>query len=180
VDFLPDLPLCREASNCYSLHRSRRFSSPSGRPLVLNKLQDFFPKHNYGKIAATIRTGIHKASIAIQIQPSGRQSSWSGCTSIKYGNYVHQITRLDDQPPGPDARSLYMKITCSGRATVQKTRQHRSDAALKQERFSAKFFEFRSHSCPSEQPMTTVRTVPSFIKPDAHLNPQPINRGPLS
>jgi hypothetical protein len=41
---------------------------------------------------------IHKASIAIQIQTSGRQSSWSGPACIRYGNCVHQINRPDDNP----------------------------------------------------------------------------------
>jgi hypothetical protein len=54
--FRPDLPLCREASNCSSLHSSGHFSSTSGRLSVFDKLQDFFPKHNYWKIAATVRT----------------------------------------------------------------------------------------------------------------------------
>jgi len=121
---------------------------------------------------------IHKASIAIQIQMSGRQSSWFGRVCIKYGNCVHQINRPDDHPPGPNTRSLYKEITCSERATVRTTGQHRPDAALKQERFLAKFLEFRLHSCPSERPMTTIRMAPSFIKPDAHLNCQPINKGP--
>jgi hypothetical protein len=58
---------------------------------------------------------IHKASIAIQIQTSGR-------VSIRYGNCVHQISHPDDHPPGPDARSLYMEITYSERATVQMTK----------------------------------------------------------
>jgi hypothetical protein len=62
---------------------------------------------------------------------------------------MHQINCPDDRPPGPDARNLYMEITCSERATVQMTEQHRPDGALKQERFSVKFLEFRSHSCPS-------------------------------
>jgi len=35
---------------------SGRFSSTSGRLSVFDKLQDFFPKHSYGKIAATART----------------------------------------------------------------------------------------------------------------------------
>jgi hypothetical protein len=39
-----------------------------------------------------------------------------------------------------------MEITCSERATVRMTGQHRPDATLKQERFSTKFTEFRSHS----------------------------------
>jgi hypothetical protein len=121
---------------------------------------------------------IHKASIVIQIQTSGCQSAWSGRACIRYGNCVHQISRLDDHPPGPDARSLYMEITCSERATVRTTGHHRPDATLKQERSSAKFLEFWSYSCPSGRPMTTVRTALSFIKPDAHLNCQPINTGP--
>jgi hypothetical protein len=70
----------------------------------------------------------------------------------------------------------YRKIA----ATVRTTGQHRMDVALKQERFLAKFFEFRLHSCPSGRPMTTVRMAPSFIKPDAHLNYLHINRGPLA
>jgi hypothetical protein len=70
---------------------------------------------------------IHKASIAIQIQPSGRQSAWSGRACIRYGNCVHQISRPDDHPPGPDARSLYMEITCSGCETVRTWLSNRKD-----------------------------------------------------
>jgi hypothetical protein len=113
---------------------------------------------------------IYKASIAIQIQTFGRQSAWSDRASIRYENFLHQISRPDDHSPGPDARSLYMEITCSGGATVRMTGHQRSDTALKQERSAAKFLEFRSHSCPSGQSMTTVQTAPSFIKPNAHLN----------
>jgi hypothetical protein len=93
-------------------------------------------------------------------------------------NCVHQISRPDDHPPGLDMRSLYMEVTCSERATVQTTGQHRPDAAFKQERFSAKFSKFGLHSCLSGRPMTTVGMAPSFIKLDAHLNRQPLNRGP--
>jgi hypothetical protein len=82
---------------------------------------------------------IHKASIAIQIQRSGCQSAWSGRACIRYGNCVHQISRPDDRSPGPDTQSLYMEITCSGRATVRTPVPHRLDAALKQERSSEKF-----------------------------------------
>jgi hypothetical protein len=123
-------------------------------------------------------TLIHKASIAIQIQTSGRQSAWSRRASIRYGNCVHQISHPDNHSPGPDARSLYMEISCSGHATVRTTGHNYLDTAFKHERSSAKFLEFRSQSCSSGRSMTTVRTVPSFIKPDAHLNCQPINRGP--
>jgi hypothetical protein len=47
----------------------------------------------------------------------------------------------------------------------------------KQERFLVKILEFWSYSWPFGRPMTTVRTVPIFVIPDAHLSPQPINRG---
>jgi hypothetical protein len=72
---------------------------------------------------------IHNGSIAIQIQTSGRRSSWSERTCIRYGNCVHQINRPDDHPLGSNARSLYMEITCSGRATVRTIGHHRPDAA---------------------------------------------------
>jgi hypothetical protein len=121
---------------------------------------------------------IHKASIVIQIQTSRRKSAWSRRACIKYGNCVLQINRLDNHPPCPDTRSLCIEISCSRRATVWMTVHHRPDAALKQERFSAKVLEFQSYNCRSGRPMTTIWMAPNFIKPDAHLNCQPINRGP--
>jgi hypothetical protein len=105
---------------------------------------------------------------------------WSGHAYDRYGNCVQQITSPGGHPPGSDAQSLYKEITCNGRATVRTSVPHRPDAALKRERSSAKFSKFRSHSCPSGRPMTTVQTAPSFIKPDAHLIPHPINRGPCT
>jgi len=62
---------------------------------------------------------IHKGSITIQIQTSGRQSTWSRRAYIRYRNYVHQISRSENHPPCSDARSLYMDITCSGRRGTQ-------------------------------------------------------------
>jgi hypothetical protein len=38
---------------------------------------------------------IHKARIAIQIQPSGRQSAWSGRAFNKYGNCVFNFNHPD-------------------------------------------------------------------------------------
>jgi hypothetical protein len=108
---------------------------------------------------------IHKARIAIQIQPSGRQSTWSRCSFNrygncvfnfnrsdaclswfgralnKYGNYVLKINRLDGRPPWSGRAKPYMEITCNGRATVWRTVPHHPDAALKQERFLAKISE---------------------------------------
>jgi hypothetical protein len=54
--FRPDLPLCREALNCSSLHPSGCFNSTSWRHSMFDQLWDFFPKHRYGKIAATVLT----------------------------------------------------------------------------------------------------------------------------
>jgi hypothetical protein len=77
---------------------------------------------------------IHKARIAFQIQPFGRQSalsgcafnrygncefnfnrldaclSWSGRALIWYGNCMLKINRPDGHPLGPDARTLIWKL----------------------------------------------------------------------
>jgi len=111
------------------------------------KFQDFFPNTDMRRL----------------LQPSGQCGIPSERASIRYGNCVHLINHPNDHPPSPDARSLYMEITCSGCATVRTTVHHRPDAALKQERSSSKFFEFWSHSSLSGRPMTTVWTAPNFI-----------------
>jgi len=105
---------------------------------------------------------IHKARIAIQIHPSGRQSAWSGRTFNRYGNCVFNFNRLDaflswsrhaliwygncvlkinypdGHPPWSGHAKPYMEITCSRRAIVRTTVPHRLDAVLKNERFSEK------------------------------------------
>jgi hypothetical protein len=162
-------------SFCSSLHPSGRFSRPSERLSVI-ELQIFFPKANmgrllqlsrllskskYGKIVATVQT----TWIPVRMCYSLRQVCNSNSTVQR--SVCH----------GPDAWSLSKEITCSERAIVRTIVPHRPNAALKQERFSAKISEFWSHSCPSGRPMSTVRTAPVFIKAVTHLNPQPINRG---
>jgi len=133
---------------------------------------------------------IYKARIAIQISPSGRQSAlvrtraqliwkWpirlqpSGRVHNRYGNYVLKFSCPDAHPPWSGHTKPYKEITCSGRATVRTTVSHRLDAALKQERFSAKF---------SENPvaLVSVRTASVHISEVSHSAPQPINRGPLA
>jgi hypothetical protein len=59
-------------------------------------------RHGYGKTAAIVR-----ASHASNIQPSGRQPSWSGRSSFIYGNCVHQFNRSDDSRHGSDAPKPY-------------------------------------------------------------------------
>jgi hypothetical protein len=94
--FRSDLSLCREVSNCSSLHLSRRFSSPSGQLSVFDKLQDFFPKHSYGKIAAVVRT----TWIPILMHSSIRQVS------------QFKSRRPGDGPHGSDVRASNMEIEC--------------------------------------------------------------------
>jgi len=94
--FRLDLPLCQEVSNCSSSHPSRRFSSTSRRLSVFNKLQDFFPKHSYGKIAATVRT----MWIPVRTHSSIRQVS------------QFKSRRPDASQHGPDARASDMEIVC--------------------------------------------------------------------
>jgi hypothetical protein len=135
--FRPDLPFCREASNCSTLHPSGRFSSTSERHSVFDQLWDFFPKTqiwedrcNYpDDVDSRPNALIHKASSAFKIQTSGHQTSWSGCTSYIYENYMHQINRPDNHSFGPNERSLNMEIVCSEGATVRMTGQLCLDAA---------------------------------------------------
>jgi hypothetical protein len=95
-------------------------------------------RHSYGKTAATVRMMCDpvrtmssiRQERAYQVQPSGRQPSWSGRSSFIYGNCVHQFNRLDVSLQGPDAPSLIMVISCSRSATVRTLGQHRPDAAL--------------------------------------------------
>jgi hypothetical protein len=65
----------------------------------------------------------------------------------------------------------YMEVTCNGRVTVRTTVSYRSDAALKQERFSAKISK-------NYVALLSVQTAFVHITAVAHSAPQPINRGP--
>jgi hypothetical protein len=84
-----------------------------------------------------------KASSQFKLNCPDTCLPWSGRAYARYRNCVQQITRPDVHPPGPDARSLYKEITCSGRATVPTTVPHRPNAGLKQERSSVKFLELQ-------------------------------------
>jgi len=95
--FRLDLPLCREASNCSSLHPSERHS-------VFDQLWDFLPKHRYGKIVATVRAMWNP----ILTRSSIRKVSHS--KSRHPGASLH----------GPDARASDMEIACI-RSTVRTT-----------------------------------------------------------
>jgi hypothetical protein len=88
--FCPDLPLCQEASNCSSLHLYGRFSNTFERHSVFDQLQDFFPKHRYGKFVAT----------PVRMRSSIRQVSHS------------KSRRPDASLHGLDARASDMEIAC--------------------------------------------------------------------
>jgi hypothetical protein len=133
--FRPDLPLCREVSNCSSLHPSERFSSSSGQLSVFDKLQDFFPKYSYGKIAATVRT----TWIPVRTRLSIRQVS------------QFKSRRLDASQHGPEARTSDMEIACI-KSIVQTT--------ILLVRTSEDFLWklLAANVRPSERQGTTVRT----------------------
>jgi hypothetical protein len=100
-------------------------------------------RHNYGKMAATVRTMCDpvrtmssiRQERAYQVQPSGRQPSWSRRSSFIYGSCVHQFNRPDVSLQGPDAPSLIMVISCSRSATD--ARATPSGCGLVMEAFSA-------------------------------------------
>jgi len=95
VDSCLDLPLCREASNCSSLHTSGRFSSPFGRPSVFDQASGFLFKHRYWKIAATVwTTWIH-----VRMRSSIRQVS------------QFKSRRPDDSQHGPDMEIACIRLT---------------------------------------------------------------------
>jgi hypothetical protein len=136
-----------------------------------------------------------KARIAIQISPSGRQSalvqtrvqlygncrfdfnrpddclSWSRRAHSRYGNCVLKFSCPDAHPPWSRCAKSYKEITCSGRATVRTMCHPVRTRLLNRKDFSAKFLE-------NPVAQLFVQMAPSYIFPDAHLSPQPINRGP--
>jgi hypothetical protein len=79
----------------------------------------------------------------------------------RYGNCVLKNFRPDVHPPRSGRAKPYMEITCSGHATVRMSVSHRSDAALKHERFFVKFLE---------NPVTqlSVRTAQVHRTDDVH------------
>jgi hypothetical protein len=168
--FRLNLPLCQEASNCSNLHLSGRFNSTFGRHSVFNQQWDFFPKHRYGKIAATVRT----MWIPVWTRSSLKQVEHS------------KFRRLDNSLHGPDARATYMEIACiwstvrMREAFVWKLRAAKVRSSgrqgnivptrLKSGKNFSKFLESQSHSCPSGRLMSIFWMAPRFFKSDAHLN----------
>jgi len=115
--FRPDLSLCREVLNCSNLQHVRTTLSVRQALGFLSKAQLLEDRCNHpDDVDFRPNALIHKASIAIQIQTSGRRSSWSGRACIKstiwmiipcsgrvkplYGNYLQRkCDRLDNRAP---------------------------------------------------------------------------------
>jgi hypothetical protein len=176
--------MCQEASNYSSLHPFERFSSTYGRHSVFDQLRDFFPKHRYGKIAATV---------------------WTMWISIRTRSSIRQVVHSKSRHPdvslhGSDDRATYMEIACI-RSTVRTTipmvrtrealiwKLHAAEVRpsrrqgntvrtrLKSGKNFSEILESQSHSCPPRRLISTVRMAPKYFKPDAHLNLHSINKG---
>lgn len=171
VEFCLDPSLCQEASVPACIRPDDSTARPDASQWLIsfkffpssNKGRLIQPSRRYRFPSGCAHP--HKARIEIQKQPSGRLSVWSGRAFIRYGNCefnfnrpdaclpwseraldqygncVLKINCLDGHPPWFGRTKPYMEITCSGRATIQMTVPHRSDAGLKHERFSAKVSE---------------------------------------
>jgi hypothetical protein len=111
--------------------------------------------------------------------------SWSGRAHHRYGNCVLKINCPDGHPPWSGRSKPYMEILA---ADVRPSRRQcltvRTQLSNRKD-FQQKSHKFWSHSCPSGQPMSTVRTAPIYFTTGAHIfyssrpfEPQPINRGP--
>jgi hypothetical protein len=123
-----------------SLHPSGRLSSPSRHLSILDQLQ-ILSKFKYGKTDSTVRTMWYPIRTRISL----RQESQFKCHRSDVHSTVKEIadstsTVRTSVSFGPDDCIADMEIACWSSA-VWTTVSHCPDAALKQERFSAKFSE---------------------------------------
>jgi len=127
------------------------------------------------------------------LQPFGRRGFPSG-----HAKFIRQVSQFKSKRPnasqhGPDARALYMEIHASdqrsGRPSswsghtkplygnyLQRTCDRPDDRATLSGYVSQTGKIFNEIFKISVAQLS-VRTAPSLIKPNAHGNPQPINRG---
>jgi hypothetical protein len=179
VHFRPDHLLCREGSVQLASVRT-----PLSTRIVSDSFQVPIKERSINRpddVVSRPDARLHKARIAIQIHPSRRQTAlvWtsvhqrrklpirlqpSGRLPIMVRTRAHQLwtLRVEDLSSGclssmvQTREALYRKYlqwTCN-----------RPDAALKQERFSAKFSENPVAQLP-------VRTAPAYISVVAHFAP---------
>jgi cell division FtsZ-interacting protein ZapD len=140
----------------FQLASVRTSQQPVRTSISDRSASDSYQVQYMGRLTHRLDAIINKARIEIQISPSGRQSalvrtrmqikygncrfdfnrldvflSWSGRTHSRYGNCVLKNCHPDVHPPWSALAKPYMKITCSGRATVWTSVSHRLDAGLK-------------------------------------------------
>jgi hypothetical protein len=155
----------------------RTFQQPVQKTLNVQQASGFLSKaqlwedrcNRPGDVDSCPDALIHKASIAIQIQTSGRRSSWSGRACIN---------RLDDHPPGPVHEASIWKLLApdvrpSGRqgTTIRTRLRNRKEFQQNSRTINHTVVRLNDPCLPSGRRLV-------FVKPDAHLNRQPINRGP--
>jgi hypothetical protein len=134
----PDALQSSRKSQCFSASDRTMWLYRPDAIQCLTRIRVSASRHSYGKTAATVWTMCDpvrtissiRQEHAYQVQPSGRQPSYSGRSSFIYGNCVHQFNCLDVSLQGPDAPSLIMVISCSRSVTIRTLGQHRPDAAL--------------------------------------------------
>jgi hypothetical protein len=129
---------------------------------VFDQASRFLSKHRYGKITATVRT----TWIPVRPRYSLRQvrNSKSTVRTLVYH--------------GLDARMTDMKIACS-RSPVRTREAFIRKLLAEDVRPSGRGSQTRkifSEIFRISVTQLSIRTAPSFIKPDAHLSPQPINK----
>jgi len=134
----PDALQSSRKSLCFSASVQTTWLYRPDAIQCLTRIRVSASRHSYGKTAATVQTMCDPVQTmssirqerAYQVQPSGRQPSWSRRSSFIYGNCVHRFNRPDVSLQGPDAPSLIMVISCSRSATVRTLGQRRPDTAL--------------------------------------------------
>jgi hypothetical protein len=110
----PDALKILRKSQCSSASVRTSWLYRSDAIQALTSIRVSASRHSYGKTAATVRTmSSIRQERAYQVQPSGRQPSWSGRSSFIYGNCVHQFNRPDVSLHGPDDQASYMEIACT-------------------------------------------------------------------
>lgn len=132
----PDTLQSLRKSQCFSASIRTTWLYRPDPIQCLTRIRVSASRHSYGKMAATVRMMCDpvrtmssiRQECAYQVQPSGRQPSWSGRSSFIYGNCVHLFNRPDVSLQGPDAPSLIMVISCHRSVTIRKLGQHRPDA----------------------------------------------------
>jgi len=206
VHFRPDPPLCRKGS--IQLASVRTFQQHVRTPLGTRPVSDSFQVPIKGRstnrpddVVSRLDARHHKARIAIQIHPSGRQTALvrtrvhqrrklpirlqpSGRLPIMVRTRAHQLwkLRVEDQPSERSSPMVRTRKALYGKY-LQRTCNRpddcvfHPDASLKHERFSATFSENPVAQLPIRTAMTTVWTAPAYISAVAHSLPYPINRG---